>query len=120
MGGHTQTQDEKFTEQLAELGPYEIEEQVFLLPNDGSVECELHDYHSPEVTTFDRHHIHLKSEGGSDDDENFAVLCPTGHRNVHALLRLFRKLGPENVARPSWGHATWEMAMAGYEAGKKH
>jgi HNH endonuclease len=114
----TQRTQEELLYELAREGPVEISETVVSLPNDGSVNCALHRYHSPEVTSFDRHHVWPKGDGGPDEESNLAVVCPTGHRNVHILLMLMHRIGPENVERTSWGEATWEMALAGFEQGK--
>ena len=106
-------------QQLRELGPYEMSDEVRVLPNDGSVECTLHRYHSPEVVSFDEHHVIPKGKGGPDEDTNIEVVCPTGHRNVHTLMRLFDRIGPEKVERTSWGEATWAMALRGWEGSDK-
>lgn len=93
--------------------------EVWTLPNDGSVSCDLHQYHSPEVVSFDIHHVIPKSMGGPDTQDNKAVVCPTGHRNVHTLLRVFASVGPDAADRVSWGEETWNMAMKGWIGGSE-
>jgi hypothetical protein len=86
------------------------------LPAGPGVECALHDYHSPEVMSFDEHHLQPtgKPYYGPEDGEK-AVTCPTGHRNVHIVLRVMEKYGgPDNVpgdVRRGIGRATWLMAL---------
>jgi HNH endonuclease len=107
------------SEQLAELAPMFVKESVFTLPNDGTIECELHEYHSPEVTSFDVHHVIPQAAGGPDTEENKVVICPTGHRNVHNLIRLLAKIGPDDIDQTDWGRKTWDMGYAGWQGSKK-
>jgi hypothetical protein len=104
----------KPTYTVQDLKPWVVEERVQALPNIGNVTCSLHAYHSPEVVSFDVHHIWPQGEGGPDVPSNRAIVCPTGHRNVHTLIRLMLLYGPEPINENAWGKTTWAMALAGY------
>jgi hypothetical protein len=106
-------------DQLAQLGPVTVSEVVRALPNDGTVSCVLHQYHSPEVASFDEHHAVPRYYGGPDVPSNIVVLCPTGHRNVHTLLRLFELIGPDAVDRNTWGRTTWDLATRAWVGRRK-
>ena len=106
-------------DQLRQLSPVIVKEAVRSLPNDGSVKCYLHEYHSPEVASFDEHHAIPRYYGGPDIPSNIVVVCPTGHRNVHTLLRLFEMIGLEDVNQNTWGRSTWALAERGWKGRKK-
>lgn len=40
-----------------------------------------------------RHHIHYRSQGGSDADENLAPMCDDCHRRLHSERGDFREWG---------------------------
>jgi len=67
--------------------------------------CEIHAYHSPHVESTDRHHVLPLRWGRAPDPRNEVVLCPTGHRNVHELLRLYAAFG----GPPPW---EWERGFS--------
>lgn len=79
--------------------------------------CEQHSYHSPMVSDVDVHHVWPKFAGGPDVPENRVTICPTGHRNVHELLREYMHAGAE----PSWsirqhyGPAERALAAEGWQ-----
>lgn len=77
--------------------------------------CELHRSHSPAVHSCDRHHVVPVSWGGGEEN-NIAVICPTGHRSVHLLLRLLMLHGslPWETAR-HFGYMERRMAQLGYD-----
>jgi len=61
------------------------------LPAGPGVVCVLHRYHSPVPASFDVHHVIPLSMDGPDTRDNLVVVCPTGHRNVHACIALILK-----------------------------
>ncbi len=48
--------------------------------------CEIHTRHIPESRVNHRHHIWPQGQGGPNIEDNIAVVCPTGHYNIHDLL----------------------------------
>jgi len=53
--------------------------------------------HSPRPVSFDDHHVLPKSWGGAEG--RLVKLCPTAHRNVHALLNIYvHHMGPPTAA----------------------
>lgn len=52
--------------------------------------CELHHRHMPETHLNHRHHIWPLGEGGPDIQDNIVVVCPTGHTNMHCLLKEYK------------------------------
>ncbi len=52
--------------------------------------CRVHTKHVPNPHSVDRHHVWPTADGGPDIPENIVVVCPTGHRNIHDLLNLFK------------------------------
>ncbi len=50
--------------------------------------CQVHRVHVPRCYDVDLHHVWPLGEGGPETPENTVRICPTGHRNVHELLRL--------------------------------
>lgn len=77
------------------------------LPAGPGVECVLHAYHSPEVTSYDVHHAIPVSMGGPDIASNRVVVCPTGHRNVHVCIQSMIR---GKAKRSTWGKMTWDLA----------
>ncbi len=76
--------------------------------------CELHKSHTPLVHSTDRHHIQPVSWDGPDED-NIAVICPTGHRSVHILLRELMLCGEIRwETGKHFGSAERRMAEDGY------
>jgi hypothetical protein len=54
--------------------------------NDGGKRCILHAYHWPRPLVLVVHHVQPKGMGGPDVAGNRALVCDTGHRNVHTLM----------------------------------
>ncbi len=50
--------------------------------------CSCVPNHRPPVLEYERHHIFPLSMGGTDDAKNIVWVCPSGHQNIHELLRL--------------------------------
>ncbi len=60
--------------------------------------CAIHADHRPEPYDVEVHHVWPLGMGGPDVKANVVPVCPTGHTNVHALLRLaFRHHGVDKV-----------------------
>ena len=60
----------------------------------------MHQVHRPRVVDIDVHHIWPMGQGGPDIALNRVAICPTGHRNVHELLREYMHRG---------GDVPWEV-----------
>ncbi len=78
------------------------------LPAIAGRRCVLHKYHSPEVVSFDVHHVVPTYMGGPDVASNRVVVCPTGHRNVHVLIGAL--VAGRAVRNQDWGRMTWDYA----------
>lgn len=52
--------------------------------------CQVHKRHIPEPRQNQRHHVFPLGEGGPNIEDNIVVSCPTGHMNIHMLLREFK------------------------------
>ncbi len=50
--------------------------------------CQVHRRHIPWVSDVEIHHIHPTGMGGPNTPDNQVDTCPTGHTNLHNLLRL--------------------------------
>lgn len=83
-------------------------------------DCQVHRRHSPHVAEPDLHHIWPKGQGGPDVPANRVSICPTGHRNVHELLRLAFKYGGVELVpweqRRLWPPAERRLARMGHRA----
>lgn len=80
--------------------------------------CMLHRRHMPESHVNEIHHIWPLGEGGPDEAANRVVVCPTGHYNVHRLLRewlLLNREPPYAYAR-SFSFQEREYAARGFAA----
>lgn len=53
--------------------------------------CEVHRQHEPRTIVNERHHVWPLGHGGPSIAANFAVICATGHNNVHVLLTYYLK-----------------------------
>lgn len=75
--------------------------------------CVLHKNHTPRPLRLVAHHVHPAAHGGRTVKGNLAVVCDTGHYNVHTILDVLLGDGrwPARFGSPS------ERAMArrGYE-----
>jgi 5-methylcytosine-specific restriction endonuclease McrA len=78
-------------------------------------ECVAHRFHSPRPQTLALHHVFPASLGGADDGETVA-LCPTGHDNVHELLKAYRDRGqtPPWELRRQYGPGERHLAAEGW------
>jgi hypothetical protein len=79
--------------------------------------CQIHRYHSPHVVDTDVHHIVPLSWGGPNIPSNKVSICPTGHRNVHELLREYAEFGgtPPWEIRCRFSVAERELAQRGWD-----
>ena len=79
--------------------------------------CEIHRSHSPNVHEPDVHHVWPRYAGGPDVADNRIVLCPTGHRNVHELIREYEKYDgePPWSVRQHYGPAERWLARRAWE-----
>lgn len=60
--------------------------------------CSLTRYHRPRPVQIDQHHVWPLAHGGPDDPGNIVAACPSCHTSVHALLRLYARVG----GKPAW------------------
>jgi hypothetical protein len=88
---------------------------IHTLPVEGNT-CELHAYHAPMPTYFEVHHICPRSWWPyllfSDEVRNLtAVLCRTGHGNVHfhlvGLMRAYEHIDPGIEGQTAKIAAAW-------------
>lgn len=56
--------------------------------------CALHRAHTPRTLTLHHHHIFPLGMGGPDEPWNVLAVCPTGHVNVHLMLRALHTGAP--------------------------
>lgn len=79
-----------------------------------SPDCTVHLEHRPQVNHPEVHHIWPVGMGGPDVPENRRAICPTGHTNVHDLLRAALKA--QGVDSLPWAYRrrfhTQERALA--------
>jgi hypothetical protein len=52
--------------------------------------CTIHSMHKPHPYVNHRHHVWPLGEGGPDTQDNQIVVCPTGHANIHEVIRLHK------------------------------
>lgn len=82
--------------------------------------CQVHADHAPQVWDVEVHHVWPLGMGGPDVPANTVPVCPTGHTNVHALLRLaFRHGGVDAVpwdVRRRFHFAERRLARMGHRA----
>ncbi|HXF73370.1 MAG TPA: HNH endonuclease [Actinomycetota bacterium] len=83
--------------------------------------CEIHAYHSPHVSDTDLHHVVPLAWGGADELANEVSICPTGHRNVHELLREYAVFGgePPWEVRRTFSVAERELARRAWEGASR-
>lgn len=55
--------------------------------NPATAVCQLHRRHEPLPLELQVHHVWPLGVGGPDIASNRAVVCPTGHRNLHKRMR---------------------------------
>lgn len=55
-----------------------------------SVPCQVHTRHAPNSHINHWHHVWPRGEGGPDIPENRIAVCPTGHYNIHQLIKLLK------------------------------
>jgi hypothetical protein len=71
--------------------------------------CAVHRYHWPAPLGLHVHHVWPLGMGGPDVAWNEVAVCPTGHDNIHRIMRALE----ESAARPAGGRAERLLAMAG-------
>lgn len=80
-------------------------------------QCALHHVHRPRNLALHRHHVWPLGMEGPNEAWNKITVCPTGHTNIHLILKMLH--GGE---APRGGHAEKRIAALGYvlwaEAGK--
>ncbi len=74
--------------------------------------CEVHRDHRPNSHVNHRHHVWPQGEGGPDVPGNVVVICPTGHENVHSVLRLLKRHGGNPARYLLAGYAREEIRLA--------
>jgi hypothetical protein len=74
--------------------------------------CVLHKVHLPNSLELQVHHEWPLGMGGPDIETNRRLVCPTGHRNVHAIIRLLVDDQPVMIGSRS----ERAMARAGVDA----
>lgn len=74
--------------------------------------CRLHRYHRPRPLRLVIHHILPKAHGGTDDPDNLAIVCDTGHYNVHNAFE--RLLDDGGHAIPCGTRSEWALAREGF------
>ncbi len=82
-----------------------------------SLPCEAHVEHKPRSVENHRHHVWPLGMGGPDIPENIVVICPTGHANVHSLLRLYvaNHGSPPPALLRLYGRAERRLALLGWQ-----
>lgn len=63
--------------------------------------CKVHRSHRPWVSDPEIHHIEPLGMGGEDVRTNVVTVCPTGHTNLHNLLRIALRHGG-SVKKVPW------------------
>lgn len=59
----------------------------------GRPACRCSKVHHPDPTELHGHHVIPRYLGGADTPENLIWLCPTGHSNVHEMIRMMMRVG---------------------------
>lgn len=82
--------------------------------------CTVHGEHRPRPWDVEVHHVWPLGMGGPDTPRNRVPICPTGHTNVHALLRHAARAGgvdevPWDVRR-RFHPGERALARIGYDA----
>lgn len=77
--------------------------------------CAAHGSHRPLNLSTQRHHIWPLGMGGPDEPDNIVTLCPTGHVNVHLLLKALHhgqplRGGRREIALARLGYRLWTEA----------
>ena len=78
--------------------------------------CQVHK-HRDEVP-LDSHHVWPKAYGGPTTPDNLIWVCPNGHRDIHAYMRLLIKNNGKVawLQRRKFGKKVRDYAEQGYEA----
>jgi hypothetical protein len=71
--------------------------------------CALHETHRPRNLALHRHHILPLGMGGTHDAWNVITACPTGHTNVHLILKQIHR-----GQSLRGGHSEKRIALLGY------
>lgn len=61
--------------------------------HDHGQHCRCIRNHDPFPLELNHHHVWPLYLGGPDTKDNMVWLCPTGHTNVHEMIRLMLKYG---------------------------
>ncbi len=79
--------------------------------------CEVHTQHYPRPHENHLHHVWPLGMGGPDIPENIVVVCPTGHSNIHVLLRqwIANRGAPPPAAQRPFGLEERKLARLGWE-----
>src|SRR6266498_2833553 len=65
----------------------DVPERVLLHPSE-HVACQVHITHQPKALLLEYHHILPLTMGGANTDANKVIVCPTGHYNIHNIMKL--------------------------------
>lgn len=79
--------------------------------------CTVHTNHIPASHLNHYHHVWPLGHNGPDIAENKVVVCPTGHSNIHELLKAFiamRGKVPYSELR-RYSYKERELAKLGYD-----
>lgn len=81
------------------------------MSHDTGAICLCRATHSPHPLELNEHHILPLAMGGPDVPSNRVFICPTGHANVHELLRHMLRDGPL-----TWGEvgAMYDVPVSRY------
>jgi hypothetical protein len=74
--------------------------------------CLVHRYHRPPVLETEVHHVWPLGMGGPDEPANRLPVCPTGHSNIHRVLRALVAGKPV----PKCTRAEMRLAVRGFTA----
>ncbi len=78
--------------------------------------CTMHREHKPASHLNHRHHVWPLGLGGPDIEDNIIVICPTGHSNIHDLMKhyqIHRGKPPYSIVR-RYSFKEREYALLGY------
>jgi len=80
-------------------------------------ECTQHNTHYPRSHLNHRHHVWPLGMGGPATEDNIVVICPTGHANVHELLKAYIEFHGQvpYAIRRQYPRGERRLAQLGYE-----
>lgn len=82
------------------------------LARNTTLPCQVHRTHYPRPHVNHVHHVWPLGEGGPDVAANTVVACPTGHDNIHALIRLLKRYAGQVPAHLRAGYTREERRLA--------